>query len=87
MPDEKLTPEQVLQQILSMMYTTFLQNQALQSALVSKRVLTAGDVDRYYKALSEIPAVRDFRGKYGVTDSELLAVLYRHLRSFEGPVQ
>ncbi|MBV9745304.1 MAG: hypothetical protein JO099_16200 [Acidobacteriia bacterium] len=80
-------PTETLRQILSIMYSTFLQNQALQWALVRKGLLTADDVDREYKILSDVPAVRDFRDRQGVTDSELLAALARQLKSFQGPIQ
>ena len=80
-------PNETLQQILSMLYASFLRAYALQSVLVSKGRLRDAEGDARYQALSDTPELRSFRERFGIVDSELNAALGRLLRSFEGPVQ
>jgi hypothetical protein len=87
MPDGAADKPKVVQDILDMLYATFLQDYALRSVLVSKALLTDAEIDERYRALSDTPELRDFRERLGIVDSELLAVLGRLLRSFEGTVQ
>jgi hypothetical protein len=87
MPDDAEARPKVVQDILNMLYATFLQDYALRSVLVSKGQLTDNEIDARYQALSETPELRGFRERMGIVDSELIGVLGRLLRSFEGTIQ
>jgi hypothetical protein len=86
MPDDT-EGQKALQDIVSMLYATFLRDCALESVLVGKGLLTTGEVDAWYRTLDALPEMQDLRKRLGIVDSEMPRVLERLLKSFEGPLQ